>query len=141
MISLAEARAVFVAAAGLRRSLPRLLQYLLFARAHRMRPLVAVASQQEALLALALGADVLHDTTSLGIERLRPDVVVVDDAIAAQTGGWILAAQRVGALVLDVGDLGLQDVDAEAIPRAAAAAAPRSAAPKRHGQAQPGDRG
>lgn len=109
MMSLAEARILFVAAAGPRRGLPRLLQYLLLARAHGMRPLVAVPGpDSEAETALALGADVLAGATPLLIETLRPDVVVVDDPIAAQNGSWIIAAQRAGALILDVHDLGLE---------------------------------
>ena len=109
MTSLAEARVLFVAAAGPRRGLPHLVQYLLLARAHRMRPLVAVpGTRPSAETALALGADVIAEATPAVIESLQPDVVVVDDAVAAQTGSWIIAAQRVGALILDVNDLGLE---------------------------------
>jgi hypothetical protein len=109
MTSLAEARVLFVAAAGPRRGLSQLVQYLLLARVHGMRPLVAVPGpQREAETALALGADVVAEATPKVIEAMQPDVVVVDDAVAAQTGAWIIAAQRAGALILDVNDLGLE---------------------------------
>jgi hypothetical protein len=65
----------------------------------------------DAETAVALGADVVARATADVIESLRPDVVVVDEPVAAQTGSWIIAAQRVGALVLDVSDLGLQSPD------------------------------
>src|SRR5688500_9482954 len=109
MTSLAEARVLFVAAAGPRRGLPHLVQYLLLARAHGMRPLVAVPGpRQNAETALALGADVIAEATAAVIDTMQPDVLVVDDAVAAQTGSWIIAAQRAGALILDVNDLGLE---------------------------------
>ena len=109
MTSLAEARVLFIAAAGPRRGLPHLVQYLLLARAHGLRPLVAVPGPPlETETALALGADVIAQASPRHIASLRPDVVVVDDAIAAQTGGWIIAAQCAGALVLDVNDLGIE---------------------------------
>lgn len=109
MTSLAEARVLFVAAAGPRRGLSQLVQYLLLARVHGMRPLIAVpGAQHDAETALALGADVIAQATPKVIEAMQPDVVVVDDAVAAQTGSWIIAAQRAGALILDVNDLGLE---------------------------------
>ena len=109
MTSLAEARVLFVAAAGPRRGLPHLVQYLLLARAHGIRPLVAVPGlRHNAETALALGADVIAEATPATIASLQPDVIVVDDAVAAQTGAWIIAAQHVGALILDVNDLGLE---------------------------------
>jgi hypothetical protein len=112
MISLAEARVLFVATAGPRRGLPLLVQYLLFARAHAMRPLVAVpGAAQDAEAALSLGADVIDEATPALIERLRPDVVIVDDPVAAQVSGWIVAAQQVSALILDVRDLGVDAAD------------------------------
>jgi hypothetical protein len=112
MTSLAEARVLFVAAAGPRRGLPHLVQYLLLARAHGMRPLVAVPGpRHEAETALALGADVIARATPAVIEAMQPDVLIVDDAVAAQTGSWIIAAQRVGALILDVNDLGAGSSD------------------------------
>lgn len=113
MTSLAEARVVFIAAAGPRRGLSHLVQYLLLARAHGMRPLVAVpGTPAEAETALALGADVIPQATPRLIESLRPDVVVVDDVVAAQNGSWIIAAQRAGALILDVDDLGIGEAQA-----------------------------
>lgn len=114
MMSLAEARVLFIAAAGPRRGLSHLVQYLLLARAHGLRPLVAVpGALLDSETALALGADVIAQATPRIIESLRPDVVVVDDAVAAQTGSWIIAAQRAGALVIDVNDLGIEAEEGE----------------------------
>jgi hypothetical protein len=104
--SLSEARVLFIAAAGPRRGLQSLVQFLLIARTHGVRSLVAVpGTLREAETALALGADVIARATPRVIESMRPDVVVVDDAVAAQTGSWIITAQRVGAFILDVSDL------------------------------------
>ena len=126
MTSLAEARVLFVAAAGLRRGLPSLVEYLVVARAHGMRPLVAVpGSAREAEMVVALGADVIARATPTHLEAMRPDVVVVDDPIAAQTGSWIIAAQRAGALILTVNDLGIE-------PRPAAQPAARRQPPALH---------
>jgi hypothetical protein len=108
MTSLADARVLFVAAAGPRRGLSQLVQYLLLARAHGMRPLVAMPGMvKNAETPLALGADVIAEATPRIIETMRPDVIVVDDVVAAQTGSWIIAAQRAGVLVLDVNEIGL----------------------------------
>jgi hypothetical protein len=108
MTSLADARVLFVAAAGPRRGLSQLVQYLLLARASGTRPLVAVPGLAEnADTALALGADVIAGATPRLIEDVQPDVIVVDDVVAAQTGSWIIAAQRAGVLVLDVNEIGL----------------------------------
>ena len=108
MTSLADARVLFVAAAGPRRGLSQLVQYLLLARAHGMRPLVAMPGKpKNAETPLALGADVIAEATPRLIEDVRPDVIVVDDVVAAQTGSWIIAAQRAGVLVLDVNEIGL----------------------------------
>src|SRR5262245_56951492 len=107
MTSLADARVLFVAATGHRRGLSQLVQNLLLARARGVRPLVAMPGQpHDANTALALGADVVPAATPRVIETMRPDVVVVDDVIAAQTGSWIIAGQRAGAVILDINELG-----------------------------------
>jgi hypothetical protein len=99
------------------------VQYLLLARAHGIRPLVAVpGTQDDAETALALGADVIPQATPRVIETLRPDVVVVDDPVAAQTGSWIITAQRAGVLVVSNEDLGI------VAPQAAPATLPMTAA-------------
>ena len=109
MMSLAETRVLFIATAGPRRGTGHIAHYLSIARALGVRPLVAVpGSRSAADVALALGADVIAEATPAVINALQPDVVVVDDAVAAQIGGWIIAAQRVGALVITAEELGLQ---------------------------------
>jgi hypothetical protein len=113
---LSEARVLFIAAAGPRRGLQSLVQFLLWGKMHGVRSLVAVpGTLHEAETALALGADVIARATPRVIESMRPDVVVVDDAVAAQTGSWIITAQRVGSLILDVSDLNadIEGVDVE----------------------------
>jgi hypothetical protein len=108
-MSLAETRVLFIATAGPRRGTNSLAQYLSIARALGVRPLVAVpGSRSAAEQAVALGADVIAEATPAVINTLQADVVVVDDPIAAQVGGWIIAAQRAGALVVTAEDLGLK---------------------------------
>jgi len=109
MMSLAETRVLFVATAGPRRATNNLAQYLSIARALGVRPLVAVPGPRGAAeQALVLGADVIAEATPAVIGRLQADVVVVDDPVAAQVGGWIIAAQCAGALVVTAEDLGLR---------------------------------
>jgi hypothetical protein len=108
MMSLAETRVLFVATADFRRGTGHFAQYLSAARALGVRPLVAVPGTRSAAeTALALGADVIAEATPAVIGKLQTDIVVVDDPIAAQIGGWIIAAQRAGALVVTAEDLGL----------------------------------
>ena len=108
MTSLAEVRVLFVATEGPRRGNGQFAQYISIARALGVRPLVAVpGSRRAAEAALALGADVVPEATPAVIARLRTDVVVVDDPIAAQINGWIIAAQRAGAVVVTLADLGV----------------------------------
>jgi hypothetical protein len=109
MMSLAETRVLFIATAGRRRGTDSLEQYLSIARALGVRPLVAVAGTRTAAEeAVAIGADVIAEATPAVIRILQADVVVVDDPIAAQIGGWIITAQQAGALVVTAEDLGLQ---------------------------------
>lgn len=131
MTSLADARVLFVATAGARQASASLVQYLLVARMLGVRPLIAMPGQLSAAeAAVALGADVIPQA----IAALNVDVVVVDDTIAAQIAGWIIAAQRAGALVVTLHELGAsalrqsgQDEAPEfaMMPVAAAAAAGR----------------
>ena len=109
MMSLAETRVLFIATAGPRRATNSLAQYLSIARTLGVRPLVAVPGARTAAEeALALGADVIAEATPAVINRLKAEIVVVDDPVAAQIGGWIIAAQRAGALVVTAEDLGLR---------------------------------
>jgi hypothetical protein len=116
MMSLAETRVLFVATAGPRRASNNLEQYLSIARALGVRPLVAVPGARSAAeQALVLGADVIAEATPAVIKTLQADVVVVDDPVAAQLGGWIIAAQRAGALVVTAEDLGLKTLARSAV--------------------------
>jgi hypothetical protein len=108
MTSLADTRLLFVIAAGSRGAATQFAHYLAVARAIGVRPLIAVPSDPElADLALSVGADVVPNATPRVITALQPDVMVVDDPVAAQMGGWIIEAQRAGVLVLTLSDLGL----------------------------------
>ena len=108
MTSLADTRLLFVIAAGPRGAATQFAHYLAVARALGVRPLIAVPSDPElADLALSLGADVVPNATPRVIAALKPDVLVVDDPVAAQMGGWIIEAQCGGVLVLTLADLGL----------------------------------
>jgi hypothetical protein len=109
MMSLAETRVLFIATAGPSRGTNSLAQYLSIAQALGVRPLVAVpGSRTAAEQALAMGADVIAEATPAVIGALEVDVVVVDDPVAAQIGGWIITAQRAGALVVTAEDLGVR---------------------------------
>jgi hypothetical protein len=109
MMSLAETRVLFIATAGPRRGTNSLTQYVSIARALGVRPLVVVPGARTAAeQALALGADVIAEATPAVIKALQADVVVVDDPVAAQLGGWIIAAQQAGALIVTAEDLGLR---------------------------------
>jgi len=109
MSSWAETRVLFVATTHPRRETGHVKQYLSVARALGVRPLVAVPGARSAAeAALALGADVIAEATPAVIAKLQADVVVVDDPVVAQVNGWIIAAQRAGALVVTAEDLGLK---------------------------------
>jgi len=108
MTSFAEMRVVFRAAAGPRRGFGHLVRCLSLARALGVRPLLSLRGDAGARdTALALGADVLADDTMGVLLAMQPDVVVIDDPIAADARRWMAAARRIGALVVTVHDLGL----------------------------------
>ncbi len=116
MMSFAETRVLFIATAGPRRGAGHVARYLSIARALGVRPLVAVPGPRNAAdLVLALGADVIAEATPAVINALQADIVVVDDPVAAQVGGWIIAAQCAGALVVTSEDLGLQTLARSAV--------------------------
>jgi hypothetical protein len=108
MTFLADNRVLFIATTGARQAAAHLVQYMLVARALGVRPLIAVAGARGAAEeALALGADVIAEATPAIIGTMQPDLVVIEDPIAAQLGGWIIAAQRAGALVVTLHELGV----------------------------------
>ena len=106
--SLAETRVLFVATAGAAEASAHFVQYLLVARMLGVRPLIAVPGPQHvAEIGVALGADVIAGAAPRVIDAMQPDLVVVADPVAAQVGGWIIAAQRAGALVVTLHELGI----------------------------------
>ena len=108
MTSLADTRVLFIATTGPREASAHFVQYMLVARALGVRPLIAVrGSRRYAEEVLALGADVVAEATPRIIEAMQPDLIVIEDPIAAQLGGWIIAAQRAGALVVTLHELGI----------------------------------
>src|SRR5512147_396782 len=98
MTSFAEMRVVFRAAAGPRRGFGHLVRCLSLARALGVRPLLSLRGDASAReTALALGADLLADDGMGVLLALQPDVVVIDDPIAADARRWMAAARRIGA--------------------------------------------
>lgn len=112
----ADLRVLFRAAAGARRGFGHLVRCRALARALDVRPLVALRGGQRVIdTALALGCDVVDGSSPRVIATLQPDVVVVDDPIAADASRWIAAARRAGCLVVSIHDLGLGSLDADLV--------------------------
>ena len=103
-----DLRVLFRVAAGPRRGFGHLVRSISLARAMGVRPLLSLRGPMEVQdTAIALGADVLTDGSPGSIRLLRPDVLVVDDPIASATRAWVVAAKRVGTVVVTIHDLGL----------------------------------
>lgn len=116
MMPSAELRVVFRLAAGPRRGFGHLVRSLSFARALGVRPLLSLRGGPRIVeAALALGGEVLADSSPRALRRMRPDVVVVDDPVARQAQQWIESARRVGAVVVSIHDLGLGCLDADVV--------------------------
>jgi spore coat polysaccharide biosynthesis predicted glycosyltransferase SpsG len=116
MTSCADLRILFRAPAGPRRGFGHLVRCRSLAQALGVRPLVALrggVAVEEA--ALALGCDVVHGSATRLLRQLAPDVLVVDDPIAADARRWIAAGRRAGCLVVSVHDLGLGCLDADLV--------------------------
>jgi spore coat polysaccharide biosynthesis predicted glycosyltransferase SpsG len=64
---------------------------------------------------MSLGCDVIRGTASRVLDRLRPDVLVVDDPISSDARRWMRAARRAGCLVVSIHDLGLGCLDADLV--------------------------
>jgi spore coat polysaccharide biosynthesis predicted glycosyltransferase SpsG len=115
MTSCADLRVLFRAPAGPRRGFGHLIRCRSLARALGVRPLVALrGSTQVEESALVLGCDIVRGGTRL-LQSLDPDVLVVDDPIAADARRWIAAGRRAGCLVVSVHDLGLGCLDADLV--------------------------
>lgn len=116
MTSFADMRVIFRAAAGPRRGFGHLVRCLSLARALGVRPLLSVRGDANAReTALALGGDVLADDGMGVLIAMQPDVVVIDDPVAADARRWMAAARRIGALVVTIHDLGLGAAGADLV--------------------------
>jgi spore coat polysaccharide biosynthesis predicted glycosyltransferase SpsG len=116
MTSCGDLRILFRAAAGPRRGYGHLVRCRSLARALGVRPLVAVRGGRRVTeTAVSLGCDVVRGNASFVLSRVMPDVLIVDDPIAADARRWMRAARRVGALVVSIHDLGLGCLDADLV--------------------------
>jgi spore coat polysaccharide biosynthesis predicted glycosyltransferase SpsG len=116
MTSCADLRILFRAPAGPRRGFGHLVRCRSLARALGVRPLVALrGGTAVAEAALGLGCDVVQGSAMRLLRSLQPDVLVVDDPIAADARRWIAAGRRAGCLVVSVHDLGLGCLDADLV--------------------------
>ena len=108
MTSSSSLRVLFRAPAGARRGFGHLVRCLSLARALGVRPLIALRGSGDAAdVALALGAELVAAPTRRTLRALAPDVVVIDDPVAASARRWIAAARRAGAIVVTIHDLGI----------------------------------
>lgn len=116
MTSCGDLRVLFRAAAGPRRGYGHLVRCRSLARALGVRPLVALRGGPRVVeTAISLGCDVIGGSASGILRSLEPDVLVVDDPVAANARRWMRAARRVGCLVVSIHDLGLGCRDADLV--------------------------
>lgn len=116
MPSSADLRVLFRAPAGPRRGFGHLVRCRSLARALGVRPRVALRGGRAAEeAAAALGCDVVRGSATRLLEALAPDVLVIDDPIAADAQAWVTAARRAGCLVASVHDLGIGRVDSDVV--------------------------
>jgi len=106
--SCANLRVLFRAPAGPHRGFGHVVRCVSLARALGVRPLIALRGGVRARdAALALGADLLAHPTLDAMRAMKPDVVVIDDPVAANARRWIRAARRAGAIAVTLHDLGI----------------------------------
>jgi spore coat polysaccharide biosynthesis predicted glycosyltransferase SpsG len=116
MTSCGDLRILFRAAAGPRRGFGHLVRCRSLARALGVRPMIALRGGPQVIeTAVALGCDVVRGSATRVLSRLEPDVLIVDDPIAADARRWMRAARRVGSLVVSIHDLGLGCLDADLV--------------------------
>ena len=116
MTSCGDLRILFRAPAGPRRGYGHLVRCRSLARALGVRPLVALrGGRGVAETAMGLGCDVITGSASKVLRGFAPDVLIVDDPIAADARRWMREARRVGCLVVSIHDLGLGCLDADLV--------------------------
>jgi len=116
MTSCGDLRILFRAPAGPRRGYGHLVRCRSLARALGVRPLLALRGGPRVVeTALALGCDVVRGGAARVLSRLQPDVLIVDDPVAANARRWIHTARRLGCLVVSIHDLGLGCLDADLV--------------------------
>jgi spore coat polysaccharide biosynthesis predicted glycosyltransferase SpsG len=116
MMSCGDLSILFRASAGPRRGYGHLVRCRSLARALGVRPLVALRGGPRVVeTAVSLGCDVIRGSASNLLRCLSPDVLVVDDPVAADARRWMRAARRVGCLVVSIHDLGLGCLDADLV--------------------------
>ena len=116
MTSCGDLRILFRAAAGPRRGYGHLVRCRSLARALGVRPLIALrGGPRVAETAVALGCDVITGSASSVLRRVAPDVLIVDDPIAADARRWMRAGRRAGSLIVSIHDLGLGCLDADLV--------------------------
>jgi len=116
MTAYADLRVLFRAPAGPRRGFGHLVRCRSLARALGVRPVVAVRGGTVALAsARQLGCEVVAGRAVDVIRRIAPDVLVVDDPVAADARRWIRCARRAGCRVVTVHDLGLGARDGDLV--------------------------
>jgi spore coat polysaccharide biosynthesis predicted glycosyltransferase SpsG len=108
MTASADLRVLFRAPAGPRRGFGHLVRCRSLARALGAHPLLAIRGGDRARAAArTLGFELVAGSAASAIGRVTPDVLVVDDPIAAAARRWIACARRNGVRVVTVHDLGL----------------------------------
>jgi spore coat polysaccharide biosynthesis predicted glycosyltransferase SpsG len=116
MTSCGDLRVLFRAAAGPRRGYGHLVRCRSLARALGVRPLVALRGGPRVVeTAVALGCDVVTGGAAQVLRGVEPDVLIVDDPVAADARRWMHTARRVGCLIVSIHDLGLGCLDADLV--------------------------
>ena len=112
----ADLRVLFRAPAGPRRGFGHLVRCRSLARALGVAPLIAMRGGERARAAArALGFEVVPGSAAAALARVAPDVLVVDDPIAADARRWIACARRAGCRVVTIHDLGLGAQDGDLV--------------------------
>lgn len=108
---------LFRVAAGPRAGFGHLIRARSLATALGIRPVVSVRGPEPAQRAARrLGMRVVAAVTAADvIRRQAPDVLVIDDRVAAATHAWRLAARRCGIPIVSIHDLGLGRGDADLV--------------------------